>query len=442
MRFVADETVNEDVPEEFSQRGNMTDVQRRFLSWLDDNIGRVKKEGYSSKRLMIKFLSDNHDLLRDDIDWDKLKAAATVWYGNNLSATESLDVAPDKELEEKFYELKKTLSKKGYDVMIDQSDFYPNEFMVTADIPEEIEKITEICKSQLGADLVKQCDLSKYFGLGIAVFRFKPEVSVQEDCGGAAGGACGAPGFGCGTSGIGGVADASSNVGGIPATIGALEIPNPVLPKKKKKKSSSEALKKSLGEFSLLLRKYPDKYLTAYYNSNLDKWILLHPYFTEEQARANFKLDESMATLPGAASPRVRIIAPDGHTVADSVDIAAGESIEDDVPEQNRNGDCFQTAWRTFYQNISSKPVLVHGIITGQGPIEGIKYNHAWVEIGDVVIDKTIPMFAKGFPKDAYYRLAQADEDKIFRYTAKEVAQKAQQFGTYGPWEDVLWQYP
>ena len=151
-------------------------------------------------------------------------------------------------------------------------------------------------------------------------------------------------------------------------------------------------------------------------------------------------MDIASPVFHGRAS-KSQLIAPDGHTVADSVDIAAGESVED-IPVANRNGNCFQTAWRAFYQNISKSPLLVHGIITGQGPIEGIKYNHAWVEIGDIVIDKTIPMFAKGFPKDAYYRLAEADEDKIFKYAAKEVAKKAQEFGTYGPWEDVLWQYP
>lgn len=380
MRFVADESVNEDVPEEFSERGELSEEQRRFLAWLDDNIGLVKKEGYSSKRLMIKFLSDNHDLLRDDVDWDSLRAAATTWYGKNLSATESVDTTPDKELEEEFVKLKGLLKKKGYDVMIDQSDFYPSEFMVIADIPEEIEKITEICQEQLNVDVVRSCDLSKYFGLGIVVFRFQPQniVPAGEDCGGgaaggASGGAAGAPGFGCGTSGIGGAASSSGNVGGVPATIGALEIPSPVLPKKKKKKGSSEAIEEPVSES--------------------------HEEFS----------------------------------VAD---------VRDTIPAANKNGDCFQAAWRAFYQNLSSKALLVHGIITGQGPIEGINYNHAWVEIGEIVIDKTIPLFAKGFPRDAYYRLARVQEDKLFKYTAKDVAEKAQQFQTYGPWEDVLWQYP
>ena len=440
MRFVVEESINEQIPEEFSNREGMSDVQRRFLAWLDDNIGLVKKEGYSSKRLMIKFLSDNHDLLRDDIDWSSLKHAAAVWYGNNLSATESVDTTPDKELAEEFKRLKKVLNDKGYEVMIDQSDFYPNEFMVTAAWPEEIEKITDICKSQLGASLLKQCDLSKYFGLGIAVFRFTPPAAASEDCGGAA---AGAPGMGCGTSGIGGVADASSNVGGVPATIGVLEIPSPVVPKKKKKKGSSEAVKKPINEFAELTKKYKNRYLVAYYNTNSCKWILLHSYATEEEARANYKYDLSAATMPGKSMPpRVDLVAPDGTVIADNYDKPITEGIEDNIPEENKNGDCFQAAWRAFYQNISKSPLLVHGIITGQGPIEGIKYNHAWVEIGDTVIDKTIPLFAKGFPKDAYYRLANADEDKVFKYNAKEVAKKAQEFETYGPWESILWQYP
>lgn len=122
-------------------------------------------------------------------------------------------------------------------------------------------------------------------------------------------------------------------------------------------------------------------------------------------------------------------------------DKEAKESFIDTIPEENKNGNCFQEAWKAFYDNIAQKPLLVHAIITGQGPLEGIKYVHAWVEIRDTVIDKTIPLFKNGFPRDAYYRMARIDENLIFKYDSKQIRQKAEEWGTYGPWEDILWEY-
>ena len=262
-------------------------------------------------------------------------------------------------------------------------------------------------------------------------------TSSTEDCGGAAG----APGMSCGTSGIGGTANFSNNVGGIPSTVGALDIPSPVLPpKQKKKKSSSEAVKEPFFGFNNLRKRYPRRYLMLYYNNNSDRWILLRSYATEEDAKANFKYDTSAAQLPGGGTTSTQLVAPNGTVIMTDKDLTSSVNL-DSIPEENKNGDCFTVAWNAFYDNIAQKPLLVHGIVTGQGAIEGIKYNHAWIEIGDMVIDKTIPLFANGFPKDAYYRMARADESLMFKYNSEQVMNNALKFNTYGPWEDVLWQY-
>ena len=108
----------------------------------------------------------------------------------------------------------------------------------------------------------------------------------------------------------------------------------------------------------------------------------------------------------------------------------------------NATGDCFRTAWNTFYNMIGDNPLLVHGVVTGRGPLQGVKFVHAWVEVDDMVYDKTMPMFAEGFPKQGYYGLANIEDDSlIFRYDSAKVADKASQYKTYGPWEDVLWEY-
>ena len=102
-------------------------------------------------------------------------------------------------------------------------------------------------------------------------------------------------------------------------------------------------------------------------------------------------------------------------------------------------GQCFKKAYEAFFSNISINPLLVHGVVTGQGKIEGIKYVHAWVEIGDTVIDTTIPLFENGFPREGYYKLARADEKDMFKYNKAQVRSKALEYETYGPWEDELW---
>jgi hypothetical protein len=46
--------------------------------------------------------------------------------------------------------------------------------------------------------------------------------------------------------------------------------------------------------------------------------------------------------------------------------------------------------------------VLVHGTVTGQGPIAGMRYGHAWIEVGDVVLDPSNGRFVCA-RKSAYY---------------------------------------
>ncbi|MCM1322814.1 MAG: hypothetical protein NC218_01375 [Acetobacter sp.] len=120
----------------------------------------------------------------------------------------------------------------------------------------------------------------------------------------------------------------------------------------------------------------------------------------------------------------------------------ANEDVLDDVPEENKHGNCYQTAFRTFYDNLSKKPLLCHGLVMGRGPLEGIRYNHAWVEIGDQVIDKTMSMFKDGVDKEVYYMLGGVDEKMVYRYNDKQIAEKVVEQETYGPWEEILWQYP
>mgnify|MGYP003291584954 FL=1 len=91
--------------------------------------------------------------------------------------------------------------------------------------------------------------------------------------------------------------------------------------------------------------------------------------------------------------------------------------------------------------SISNKNLrLCHGLVTGQGPIKGIKYNHCWCEdtrTGNV-IDNTMPEFFRNAPIEVYYHIGKIDPDDVFKYDRNQVRQKAIEFRTYGPWEKKL----
>ncbi len=102
-------------------------------------------------------------------------------------------------------------------------------------------------------------------------------------------------------------------------------------------------------------------------------------------------------------------------------------------------GDCFEAAYKKLYEVFRKHPEakLVHAIVTGQGPIKGVQHGHAWVEIGDTVLDysngRTIEM-----PKQIYYAVGNVDpsnSNEYKTYSFKEMADISMDQGTYGPWE-------
>ena len=124
--------------------------------------------------------------------------------------------------------------------------------------------------------------------------------------------------------------------------------------------------------------------------------------------------------------------------------LSEGKKVLDhpDIPEENQNGDCYQQGLRYFLDNVHSNPDLrlCHGLVTGQGAIKGIKYNHCWVE--DIkknkVFDMTMPDFFRNPDTDIYYYFGKINPDDVFRYGLDQVLAKEQEFGTYGPWEEKL----
>lgn len=110
------------------------------------------------------------------------------------------------------------------------------------------------------------------------------------------------------------------------------------------------------------------------------------------------------------------------------------------MPEENKHGNCFVEALHEFMRS-PDKYILVHGVVNGQGPLEGYQYCHAWVidEDADVVVDKTQPSGNQRFPIGLYYAIG---DIKITReYDADDVSDMLNTYGTYGPWDPVFDDY-
>ena len=122
----------------------------------------------------------------------------------------------------------------------------------------------------------------------------------------------------------------------------------------------------------------------------------------------------------------------------------------------NKNGDCYEAAGRYMMQECSlgnddCSLVLVHGEVGGQGPLEGVRYGHAWVEDGDTVIDNSNGRDIR-MPKMLYYmlgKLGQPDMEKwgkspdaidtsnanLHRYEWESARKKILDYAHWGPWD-------
>lgn len=114
----------------------------------------------------------------------------------------------------------------------------------------------------------------------------------------------------------------------------------------------------------------------------------------------------------------------------------------DEIPEENKNGNCFVSSYQYFQSHIHSDKdlKLAHGIIKGQGAIAGIWYVHAWCQDNHYVYDMTLPKQYQIMPIQKYYALSHAKD--VVLYDQKQVAQNSLKFKTYGPWDKKLLDNP
>jgi|GEM_PF-1161240 len=120
-------------------------------------------------------------------------------------------------------------------------------------------------------------------------------------------------------------------------------------------------------------------------------------------------------------------------------ELKAGGPTYGKVKEESKGGDCYVSAGGMVTRNkidFEGTPHLVHGEVTGQGAIKGLKYGHAWVE-DDIYVYDYSNNRELVVPKIVYYRIGNiADEKgKLYRYTFKEAMEKMVETENYGPWD-------
>jgi len=106
------------------------------------------------------------------------------------------------------------------------------------------------------------------------------------------------------------------------------------------------------------------------------------------------------------------------------------------------DGDCYRVAAdfvidSKFLQSKSTgndRVFLVHGMVTGQGPINGLRYDHAWVEVGGEVIDRSNGKNIH-LSQTLYYAFGRISEEDLRRYSCKETAKNLLLHKHYGPWK-------
>jgi len=139
-----------------------------------------------------------------------------------------------------------------------------------------------------------------------------------------------------------------------------------------------------------------------------------------------------------------------GRTRSRHIKIFGSRRTESLLKEGTELGDCYEAAGKYMMDNCmigDCDLVLVHGEVSGQGSLEGVRYGHAWVEDGDTVIDKSNGRDLR-VPKVFYYTLGQISSEtfddegyspmggqNVHKYTWEEAREKIIESEHWGPWD-------
>jgi hypothetical protein len=117
------------------------------------------------------------------------------------------------------------------------------------------------------------------------------------------------------------------------------------------------------------------------------------------------------------------------------------------VARKDELGDCYEVAARIMLNSAGVEQIdeveytLCHGTVSGQGPVEGVRFGHAWVEWRHVPSSITLVLeYSNGnkvvMPVAQYYALGSIDPIEVHRYDCDEALHMLLKFRHYGSWHD------
>jgi hypothetical protein len=102
-------------------------------------------------------------------------------------------------------------------------------------------------------------------------------------------------------------------------------------------------------------------------------------------------------------------------------------------------GNCYQAAAEWIVdcymagQDLADIRVC-HGTALGQGPIAGIRFGHAWIEVDEDTVLEVANGAYDEFDRAGYYALGRIRN--VQRYDFEQARRAMLDHGVYGPWHD------
>ena len=113
------------------------------------------------------------------------------------------------------------------------------------------------------------------------------------------------------------------------------------------------------------------------------------------------------------------------------------KQVDEARKKKDTIGDCFEVAGKNMIHPQDPNIMLVHAFVSGQGPLSGKRFEHAWNEIGDEVIDNSNGRNIR-MPKIVYYAIGNInpkDPNEYRSYNNEQALKYLKTTEHWGPWE-------
>lgn len=110
------------------------------------------------------------------------------------------------------------------------------------------------------------------------------------------------------------------------------------------------------------------------------------------------------------------------------------------IPRKYKKGNCYKDAINYLLGNKNPDLRLCHGWVSGRGVTYGTRFSHAWIENikTRICIDPSLnPAKPLEIPTIVYYAMGNIIEERVIKYTEKQMLDKLITTAKAGPWENT-----